>query len=146
MVYETEPENFKKDFEVAVCICEHNDEILLLLRQDWETAPNKWCAPGGRVEKNEKPSQAVIRETKEETSVEFLPDDVRFLKSVYVVLSESHFISHVFYANLKEKPKVIVNKSEHKDYKWVTLREALKMDLVNDAAEGTLKIYQQAKK
>ncbi len=48
------------------CIFDENKKVLLCHRRDYDL----WNLPGGGVEKNETPWQAVIRETKEETGLE----------------------------------------------------------------------------
>ena len=62
----------------VVVVLNGRDEALILKRppgMDW--APNQWALPGGKIEPNESPLSAAIRETKEETTL-----DVRKLKII----------------------------------------------------------------
>ncbi|MBS0622346.1 MAG: NUDIX domain-containing protein [Verrucomicrobia bacterium] len=58
---------FKPRIEIAALYIEYNDLILLLHRQKNKSQGNRWGIPGGKVDKDETPLQALIREIKEET-------------------------------------------------------------------------------
>ncbi|WP_027624295.1 (deoxy)nucleoside triphosphate pyrophosphohydrolase [Clostridium lundense] len=65
----------KKTVQVVGAIIENeNNEILCALRSTNMTLPNCWEFPGGKVEKNEKVSDAIIREIKEELNC-----DIKFI-------------------------------------------------------------------
>lgn len=51
---------------VAAIIKNEKDEILCALRSPSMSLPNLWEFPGGKVEKDEKLEEAIIREIKEE--------------------------------------------------------------------------------
>lgn len=51
---------------VFAIICDEDDKVLLCHRRDYDL----WNLPGGGVEQNETPWQAVLREIKEETGLE----------------------------------------------------------------------------
>lgn len=53
-----------KQLLVSLGLIVHEDKILLAQRKG---VPDKWELPGGKVENKESPSQAVIREVREET-------------------------------------------------------------------------------
>ena len=67
---------------VSTCIVfrKNNKEIEVLLERRG-TSPNKhkWCIPGGHVEKNEEPSQAAVREIKEETHLTLDIDKLSYI-------------------------------------------------------------------
>ena len=66
----------------VVVVLNKRDEVLILKRPDTDDwAPSKWALPGGKLEENESPLTAAIRETKEETTL-----DVRKLKIINLIL------------------------------------------------------------
>lgn len=52
--------------ELAGSLIRKNGEILLIYRKDEE----QWEVPGGKVEEDESPTEAAVREAKEETGIE----------------------------------------------------------------------------
>lgn len=60
----------KQMITVAVGVIKNNDQILLAKRPDNVHQGGKWEFPGGKVEPNESVSQALVRELKEELSIE----------------------------------------------------------------------------
>ena len=111
---------------------ETEGELLLLHRQDDKSEGNKWCAPGGKVKAGETLEQALIREIQEETCVNLATQQFRYFDAVHVRYPEYDFIYHMFHARFDQKPEVFINTGEHKDYKWVGPKDALKMDLLRD--------------
>ncbi len=134
---------FKPCVEVATVYIEYNGQILLLHRQNNKPQGNKWGIPGGRVEKNETPLQAVIRETKEETGFDISNQAIETLKPIYIEYNEkNHFVYHAFRTQLQGNPgSVAINFDEHKGFTWVNPADALKMDLMQDEDVCILKDY-----
>jgi len=61
----------KKKFKAAMVVVLNSDEETLLLKRSGDSnwMPGKWALPGGHIEKGERPKDAAIRETKEETNL-----------------------------------------------------------------------------
>ncbi len=135
MIFLQEPQGFVSQFEIAVSIIEHNGEVLLLLRQPWDTEGNKWSLPGGGVHNGETPLDAVVRETKEETSIDLVRNDLQNIKKTFVQRPERQFIMHVFYAKFLSRPEVITNHEEHAGFQWINPREAGRIDFIFDGLE-----------
>lgn len=102
--------------------------------QDHKKQGNRWGIPGGKVEKNEAPLQAVIREIKEETGYDFSNQAVQFLKTVYIEYNEKdHFVYHMFRVKLSFDPAAVkIDFKEHKGFTWMTVEDALKYPLIDD--------------
>ncbi|MEH7349327.1 8-oxo-dGTP diphosphatase MutT [Gottfriedia acidiceleris] len=71
----------KKQIKVVGAVIRNNqNQILCALRSPEMSMPNSWEFPGGKIEKNEKPEEALIREIQEELDCEIsvfeLVDDV----------------------------------------------------------------------
>jgi mutator protein MutT len=72
-----------KIFPVAIGLLKNDKgEILIQLRNDpTNDSHNKWALPGGIVDENESPEEAVVREVKEETGFEV--EVVRLLPKLF---------------------------------------------------------------
>ncbi len=111
-----------------VVVLNKRDEVLILKRpstDDW--APNKWALPGGKLEPNESPLSAAIRETKEETDL-----DVRKLKIINLALDNpiAPYYTRHYTGNVQID-------FEHTDWAWVARADIETYDL----APGVLKLY-----
>lgn len=142
-IYLEPTSQFEPSVEVATVYIEYKGQILLLHTQNEKFQGNKWGIPGGKVEKNETPLQAAIRETKEETGFDLSNQLIETLKTVYVEINEkNHFVYHRFRTALQGDPsKVKINFREHKGFTWVTPADALKMDLLQDEDACIIKDY-----
>ena len=91
---------------------------------------DKWVVPGGHIEVGEKMTDAVIREAKEETGLDVY--DPQFIFFQEFIQDESfwknmHFIFFDF--ALKTDSSDVVLNDEAEAYAWVTLEEALTMNV-----------------
>jgi len=132
MIYHERPENFAPKFDVVSCFFEHDGKILLLLRQDHKPQGNTWGVPAGKVENGETVATAMIRELEEETGVKTTPNLIRFAHMVFVRYPEYDFNYHIFHLSSAEEIFVNIDPSAHKKFAWVTPREALEMELIQD--------------
>jgi len=104
----------KKNNKGAIVIIKNEEnKFLLLLRPDWVSwAPSKWAFAGGRVENEESPAAAAVREVKEETELDINVDDLEYLPTI------SNKYVDVFFAKCYSGRLKIDH--EHDDYVWVT--------------------------
>lgn len=130
MISKNKPENFNPKFEVVSCFVEYQNEILLLLRQDHKPEPNTYGVPAGKVEKWEILRKAMRREGKQETKLNLR--GANYIDKVFVRYPEKDFVYHMFKKTYTEKPIITINQEEHKEYKRMDRREALKLDLIQD--------------
>lgn len=133
-IYEEPPEEFEPKIEVVALFIEHKNKILLLHRQENKPQGNLWGIPGGKIDKGETPHQAVVREIKEETGLDFSDEPIDNLGTYYVKQSEKEqFIFHLFRAKLADDPSSVqINFTEHKGYTWVTPEDSLALELMKD--------------
>ncbi len=109
----------------------HNGKLLLVHHSKLD----KWLPPGGHMEPNETPDEAVKREVKEETGLdvkfmmkEEVPKDrniieqlaLPFYANVHNVGDHNH--SCLFYLCRPNHDRVKIS-NESKSYRWVTSRE-----------------------
>lgn len=109
----------------------HNGRVLMVLH----TKLNKWLFPGGHIDENETPDQAVIREVKEETGLDFTPSDygpveyspdiierlaVPFHTNKHSVGDHDHYCM-LYFGSVSSSETTISNESE--DIRWVGVDE-----------------------
>ncbi len=73
-----------------------NNKLLLSRRQNKGWMDGYLCAPGGHVEKGETPTQAMIREAKEELGVEISATDLEFLCVAARNNSPTEYVAYEF--------------------------------------------------
>jgi 8-oxo-dGTP diphosphatase len=126
------PEKFNPKLEVAGGFIECGGEFILLHRQDHKAQGDTWGIPSGKIHDGENPRDAACRETAEETGVIISRDHMGYFATVYVRYPDYDFIYHIFHAKIKRKAEIEINRNEHKDAKWVSPQDALRMPLIGD--------------
>ncbi|MGI0002726.1 MAG: bis(5'-nucleosyl)-tetraphosphatase [Nitrosopumilaceae archaeon] len=100
-----------------------NENIFLLLHYP----TGHWDFVKGKIENNESPKQAVIRETKEETGI----TDIEFIKGFKEKIEYSFKFNgdmvqkEVIFFLVKTNTKQIELSDEHLDYVWLDFNNAL---------------------
>lgn len=140
MLYTTKPKNFNPRFTVVSCFVEYQDKILLLHRQDYKPEGNTWGVPAGKMNGGENPEYAVLREISEETGLELKDESISHFKELFVRYEDYDFVYHIFNTKVNKEPRVKINRKEHKAYKWVKPKDALKMDLIEDL-DACIKLF-----
>lgn len=105
-----------------------DDEFrILLTRRNVEPFKNFWCIPGGHVEQDEKAVDALIREVKEETSLDIIhPEFLGYLDEIFPERN-IHNVVLLFHGRAFDEAKA--DPAEVADIGWFSLSEVLKMDL-----------------
>lgn len=105
-----------------------NKFLIVLRAPDSKRFPKHWDFPGGKLEPGEKPTDGLIREVFEETSLKIKP-----LKLVGVYdldLDNIGKLTHKFNVYSTEVLSGEVKLShEHTDFKWATKEEILKLKI-----------------
>lgn len=112
--------------EVSKVVIEKDGKFLLLKRvSNSKNYPNLWDFAGGKHDPGETPPQAVIRETKEETSYEINPGE-EIKKEEHDEFEKKwrfhYFIPKTISGELKLSP-------DHSDHKWVSKEEMISLEL-----------------
>jgi len=105
----------------AVVIFDREGRVLLLLRPAFVTwMPHRWALPGGHIEEGERPIEAAVRETKEETTLVII-DPTEFYISPN---------GEVVYFAVRDQSGDVVIDWEHDDFAWVYPEDLTNYDRV----------------
>src|ERR1700744_4249314 len=109
--------------------------MLLLQRATTDDfMPDKWCLPGGKIEKDESPEKAAERELNEETG---LICDMSLLD----VIEKDHCTINYFIGFLNDNSQILfLDNDEHYHYQFVPINEIEEYDLLLDL-QDTLKDF-----
>lgn len=134
-LYNKHDANFKAEIEASACYIENNNKLLILENAEHKSEANRWGVPAGKIETNESPLNAIIRETLEETSLNISKDHIKFIDTLYVDNGKFKYSYHMFYYDLKDHQAVKIS-DEHKSYKWVSFLELYTLPLMTGAVES----------
>ncbi|MBD3245173.1 MAG: nucleotide exchange factor GrpE [Candidatus Moranbacteria bacterium] len=121
----------KKTIKIGIGALIFNKEKMLLCKSNGKWG-KKWLIPGGKMSFGETIEETIKREIKEETDLDIEVKKIKNIKSVInpkeFYKKNVHFLMvDVIAETSSDKVKL---DDEHKDFKWVTPREALEMDLL----------------
>lgn len=129
-VHENKPRGFNAKVQVATCSVEVKDKLLLLQLPKGKKEEGFWGIPGGKIEINETPEHAALRELFEETGIRVHSDlDLQSLGALYICTPEADCIDHLFRIQLPSVPDIQLSK-EHQSYKWVSKAEIKEVPLM----------------
>ena len=114
-----------RQIEVVAAIIFQNDKVLCVQRTEHEKeyVSLKWEIPGGKVEVDESREEALVREIREELSVDIEVSE--FLMTVEHTYPDFHLTMHVFKCVL-DQGEITLN--EHVALKWLSLDELDQLD------------------
>ena len=104
---------------VRAIITDESGKVLILKRSNTIQEDGKWCLPGGNIEYGETADEAVVREIKQETSLNCTDTNfLFFLESLPSEESELHYVNFVYQCSAEGKVKL---NYESSDYAWINL-------------------------
>jgi 8-oxo-dGTP diphosphatase len=77
---------------VAAALVNADDEVLVQKRAAGQSMAGLWEFPGGKIEVNESPEDALVRELHEELGIIVKPDDLKPLSFASAPLGERHLL------------------------------------------------------
>ncbi len=124
---EQNPVNMDQQYDSAhVVIKNKMGQVLLLKRSELdEWMPGKWSLPGGGKREEESLLQGAIREIKEETGLQVMPEDLQFLEDI------SRKQNHAFFLATKALGTVKLD-SENSEFVWTDVSKLIPKDCVPD--------------
>lgn len=122
-----------KELDAVIALIENKGKYYLQRRGSKGLFADLWEFPGGKIEKGEKPVQALNREVREELDAEVL--DHKFLFNVTQLYTEFKVKLHVF------KCRVAKSLKEDSTHKWVGSSQFKRYPMPS----GTVKIIEELK-
>jgi 8-oxo-dGTP diphosphatase len=121
-------------YVAVIGVVKLDDDRILLLKRDARrrTSPDKWQTPSGFMNEGESAEQAVLREVKEETSL-----DGTIIKSgrAFEVVDEwARWVIVPFLISAKSD-KVVIDTKEHSEFRWVKVDEVSSFECVKGINE-----------
>lgn len=138
MIYHQKPFNFNSSHRVIGCYLELDGKILILRRVK-EPRAGTWCIPGGKVKDGELDIEALIREVFEETGFRIDGYFIEWFNQFYIRYPEVDFDYRLCRVVLPLRFRDIplrIAKEEHDTFIWLSPRNALDVNLIED--EGHL--------
>lgn len=143
--YLKKPIGFSSEIEVSTVFMEYQSTLLLLQRAAHKKCPGKWCIPGGKVEKEETPLMGLLREIKEELSIQPSLTEIRYEKSFFVMHFIMNYQLHLFQWTLKKRPSIQINLAEHQDFIWVPISQFETLSLLEGQSKAFRALYRSKK-
>ena len=110
--------NLKKE-KACGCIIIEDEKVLLV-----EQHQGFWGFPKGHMEIGETEVETAIREVKEETNIDVIPDENKRYEQEYIVNND--ILKQVVFFIAKKTTSVLkAQESEIKNIKWFTFKEAI---------------------
>lgn len=111
---------------------------ILLTKRNIEPFKGRWCLPGGHIEFFERAKDAVTREVKEETGLDFKGEFTGYIDEIIPELNwHAAFLVFKGFADGREK----ISEQEVLELQWFTKEEALKQPLAFRHAEAIEKYF-----
>lgn len=109
---------------VLILINSEKNVLLLKRSKKVDSYNDFWCFPGGKVEEDEDPSIAVIREAKEEIDLNIQPSNLRHLYTF-----NRHDGKDIAFYSAKEWSGKISLNWESSEFRWFS-KEKLPLDIM----------------
>ena len=124
---EPNPASLDNAFDSAhVVIKDQSGKVLVLKRSEKdEWMPGKWSLPGGGRNSEESLIEAAVREIKEETNFDILPEDLQFLEQISKKQNHAFFLAQKYVGSIKLD-------TENTEYMWVDPKLLVPHDCVPD--------------
>lgn len=110
----------------ALVMIWHQNRVLLIQN----SYQSHWSAPGGTIERGEKPDAAAAREMREEIGVHVSAEELRFVDKITLPFNYRNDCVRIFEWHPASTPTIRIDHREVVDAKWFTPEETQSLKLV----------------
>tara|TARA_Y100000758_G_scaffold285995_1_gene236470 strand:- start:302 stop:718 length:417 start_codon:yes stop_codon:yes gene_type:complete len=128
--------------EYAGLLINCGDRYLLCKRAEEATFPGQWSVPGGGIKDIEKPEEAAVRETMEETQIPIYVEDTIYLTTLSGSAHDGGDF-HLYTTEIQKEQRPILD-FEHVASGWFTIK-SLPQPMEKALKGAVLKIKKQVK-
>ena len=120
---------------IAHTLIEKDGKYLLIKRSKIKRGlpnvyPSYWDIPGGSVEENEMPREAVLREAMEEVNQKIRINKIIHEDSQFDASKDTVFTRLVYAGEILAERDIILDLEEHTDFVWISSLKDIESDLV----------------
>ena len=125
-----------------IAYCDNNDWLFLLLKRvSGKIYPGIWQGVTGKIDDNELPYQAALRELKEETGL--IPKKIWTIDKVNTFYdAKKNIMNLIPVFGVKVDTQKVILSNEHIEYKWCNINEAIKLLIWTQQKKG-IKIFHE---
>jgi ADP-ribose pyrophosphatase YjhB (NUDIX family) len=114
----------EKGIIVHTIITKHGELLIIKRSKNNFFLSEEWDTPGGTLKDGENPIDGAIREAKEETGLNINNLVLFSFNSTVDKDKDKQFITLIFLAEcIGNSKKIILNKKEHDDFRWINLNQ-----------------------
>ena len=134
----------KKNIYVStVALIDWQGKVLISLRSDNKILPNFWEFPGGKIKTNESPDDAIVREIKEELSLDINKKSLK--PSVFNTYTYDEFHAIIFFYICRSWKGTPLSKTNQKIL-WIEIDKLKKYQLLPGSNKFVLELNNLFKK
>lgn len=113
------------DGRCSIGVIERNGKVLVMKRAEHKPNGGRWNFPGGKIEEDESPREAAIREVREEAGV-----DPEIRKEGEMFYSETSGREWGVYPYLMGADETVDVNEEHTEFRWLRPKEIEALDTI----------------
>ena len=117
---------------VALALLDSDERVLICKRPQKKPMGGYWEFPGGKIENDETPESAIIREVKEEVGL-----DIFHVEQIGMTDRKDFFVTQIFSGEIK------LQEEEVSEYIWIDPRKVRQYNVTDEVQKGIALYHMQ---